>query len=80
MGIGQRTNEHRAKNREYSGVGADAERERENGDRSEGRGFAELPDGEAAIRENQMEPVLNALLATHAGILAPTTKEHPQFS
>jgi len=70
MGIRQRANERHATDTKYGGIGSDAESEGENGDGSEGRRFAELAKGEAAIREDQMEPVFNAILANHARILA----------
>ena len=51
--------------RKDGSVGADAEGEGENGDGGEARGLAKLAEGEAAIREERMEPIVNALLANH---------------
>ena len=47
------------------GVGADAEGEGENGDGGEARGLAKLAEGEAAIREERMEPIVNEIGRAH---------------
>ena len=56
------------------GVGADAECESEDRDRGEAGRFAEHAEGEAAIGEGRVEPTVNALLANHPQILAPSAK------
>src|SRR5439155_21396310 len=61
----QFTQQNMVGHRKDGSVGADAEGEGENGDGGEARGLAKLAEGEAAIREERMEPIVNALLANH---------------
>jgi len=54
--------------------GANAEGEGKDGDGGGARGLAKLAEGEAAIAKKRMEPTVNALLANHPQIPAPSAK------
>jgi hypothetical protein len=61
-------------------VGAYAESESEDGYGIETGRFEHHAEGEATIRENRIEPILNIRLANHYRILAPSAEEFPRLS
>jgi len=69
---GERAKQDGVNQAKDGGIGADTEGESEDRDGSEAGRFAEHAEGEAAIREERVEPTVNALLANHPEILAPS--------
>ena len=65
MRVRKRLEHHTVHNAEDRGVGADAEGEGQDGDGGEAGRFAQHAEGEATIRENRIEPILNMRLANH---------------